>query len=110
MQRLPIGNPRAKWTWSSLWNSCTTWRTLGLLSDLNRHWLKEGGIIAIGIDHYVENPVSISWPDSLGVPMATMSIQEWLDGLEDAGFREVEHHQAGAREGWAGTLVLVGRK
>jgi len=42
--------------------------------------------------------------------MATMSIQEWLDGLEDAGFREVEHHQTGAREGWAGTLVLVGRK
>ena len=83
---------------------------LGFLSDLNRNWLKEGGIIAIGIDHYVENPVSISWPDSLGVPMATMSIQEWLDGLEDAGFSEVEHHQAGAREDWAGTLVLLGRK
>ena len=42
--------------------------------------------------------------------MATMSMQEWLDGMVDAGFREVEHHQVGAREDWAGTLVLLGRK
>ena len=80
---------------------------MGFLSELNRHWLKEGGIIAIGIDHYVENPVSISWPDSLGVRWH--NVHRWLDGLEDAGF-EVEHHPTGAREGWAGTLVLVGRK
>ncbi len=83
---------------------------LAFLSTLNRHWLKEGGIIAIGIDHYVENPVSISWPDSLGVPMVTMSIQEWVEGLEDAGFSGVEHHQTGAREDCGGTLVLLGRK
>ena len=42
--------------------------------------------------------------------MATMTIQEWLDGLEEAGFSEVEHHQTGARENWGGTLVLIGRK
>ena len=42
--------------------------------------------------------------------MATISIQEWVEGLEDAGFSDVEHHQTGAKEGWAGTLVLLGRK
>ena len=83
---------------------------LGFLTELNRHWLKQDGIIAIGIDHYVENTVSLSWPDSLRVPMVSLSIQQWIDGLEGAGFSEVEHHQTGAREGWAGTLVLLGRK
>ena len=72
--------------------------------------MKEGGIIAIGVDHYVENSVSLSWPDSLGIPMSSLSIREWVDGLEDAGFKHVEHHQFGAREGWSGTLVLLGRK
>ena len=83
---------------------------LRFLSELNRNWMKEGGIIAIGVDHYVENSVSLSWPDSLGIPMSSLSILEWVDGLEDAGFKDVEHHQFGAREGWSGTLVLLGRK
>ena len=42
--------------------------------------------------------------------MATMTIQGGSMGLEDAGFSDVEHHQTGAKEGWAGTLVLLGRK
>ena len=42
--------------------------------------------------------------------MATLSIQEWTKGFEDAGFSNVEFYQCGAKENWAGTLVIVGQK
>tara|TARA_B100000029_G_scaffold235429_1_gene232576 strand:+ start:412 stop:1023 length:612 start_codon:yes stop_codon:yes gene_type:complete len=83
---------------------------LNFLSELNQNWLNNDGILAIGIDHYVENKSSLSWPDSLGVHMTTLSIQEWIEGFKSAGFRDVEFYQCGAKEDWAGTLVILGRK
>ena len=69
-----------------------------------------GGSVVFGLDHYLENESSISWPDSLGVPMATLSIEEWRDGLESAGFKDVETLQVCPKEDWSGTLVLIGTK
>tara|TARA_B100001741_G_scaffold10495_1_gene8319 strand:- start:88 stop:606 length:519 start_codon:yes stop_codon:yes gene_type:complete len=83
---------------------------LKFLSELNKNWLNENGILAIGIDHYFENTSSLSWSDSLGVSMTTLSIQEWAKGFEDAGFSNIEFYQYGAKENWAGTLVIVGQK
>ena len=83
---------------------------LKFLSELNKNWLNKNGIIAIGIDHYLENTSSLSWSESLGVSMTTLSIQEWTKGFEDAGFSNIEFYQYGAKENWAGTLVIVGQK
>ncbi len=48
---------------------------LKFLSELNKNWLNKNGILAIGIDHYLENTSSLSWSESLGVSMTTLSIQ-----------------------------------
>ena len=83
---------------------------LKFLSELNKNWLNENGILAIGIDHYFENTSSLSWSESLGVSMTTLSIQEWAKGFEDAGFSNIEFYQYGSKENWSGTLVIVGQK
>ena len=83
---------------------------LGFFQTLNDDWLSRGGSVAFGLDHYLENESSISWPDSLGVPMTTLSVEEWRDGLEGAGFTDVETLQVCPKEGWPGTLVLIGTK
>ena len=83
---------------------------LKFLSELNKKWLNENGILAIGIDHYLENTSSLSWSASLRVSMTTLSIQEWTKGFEDAGFSNIELYQYGAKENWTGTLVIVGQK
>ena len=38
--------------------------------------------------------------------MALLSIEEWTEGLTEAGFVDVEAEQVGAKDGWSGTLVL----
>tara|TARA_B100001094_G_C18150259_1_gene783274 strand:- start:962 stop:1579 length:618 start_codon:yes stop_codon:yes gene_type:complete len=83
---------------------------LGFFQILNDDWLSDGGSVAFGLDHYLENESSVSWPESLGVTMATLSIKEWRDGLEGAGFTDVEAIQVLPKEGWSGTLVLIGTK
>ena len=80
------------------------------LTVLHDQWLKPGGRIVIGVDHYFENPSSHDWGPSLNVHMALLTIDEWKQGLEDAGFINVEASQVGAKEGWNGTLVLTARR
>ena len=71
-------------------------------------WLKDGGWAVIGIDHYLENEESLSWPEHVGVNMTTKSIQQWLDSWKDAGFSDISHWIAGGKDGV--TLVIAGRK
>ena len=71
-------------------------------------WLKEGGWAVIGIDHYMENEDSLSWPEHVGVNMATRTINQWEGAWKKAGFNNVEHWIAGGKEGV--TLVFVGQK
>ena len=61
-------------------------------------------------DHYLENESSTSWPDKLGIPMATLSMEEWRGGLENPGFKDVETLQVCPKTDWPGTLVLIGTK
>ena len=42
--------------------------------------------------------------------MTTLSAEEWKDGLRMAGFQKIETFFTGAKEGWNGTLVLIGTK
>ena len=80
------------------------------LTVLHDHWLRPGGRIVIGVDHYVENPSSHDWGPSLNVHMALLTIDEWKQGLEDAGFIHVDAIQVGAKDGWSGTLVLTAHR
>ena len=83
---------------------------LAFLVDVNERWMKPGGKIVIGVDHYLENPSSLDWGVSLQVHMTTLSIEAWKQGLTDAGFVDVQAQQVGAKEGWSGTLVLSASK
>jgi trans-aconitate methyltransferase len=73
-------------------------------------WLLDGGTIAIGMDHYLENESSLSWPDSMNLKLATRSIQDWLFEFKNAGFTNLEHYQTGRKDNWAGTLIILGTK
>ncbi len=79
---------------------------LAFLKTVHQSWMRPGGRIVIGVDHYLENPASHDWGPSLNVHMALMSIEEWKNGLLEAGFTDVRHEQIGEKEGWSGTLVL----
>ena len=79
-----------------------------MLQVFNDDWLKEGGWAVIGIDHYMENEDSLSWPEHVGVNMATRTINQWEAAWNEAGFNNVEHWIAGGKEGV--TLVFVGQK
>ena len=83
---------------------------LGFLFTLHDDWMKPGGRLVVGVDHYTENPASHDWGPSLNVHMALLSIKEWTDGLEAAGFTDVVAEQVGAKEGWSGTLVLTAHR
>ena len=85
-------------------------RPLAFLKTLHDAWMKPGGRIVIGVDHYLENPSSHDWGPSLNVHMALLSMEQWSEGLSAAGFVDVEAVQVGAKEGWNGTLVLTAQR
>ena len=83
---------------------------LGFLQTLHDEWLRPGGRLVIGVDHYTENPASHDWGPSLNVHMALLSMDDWTSGLKEAGFTDITAMQVGAKEDWAGTLVLTANR
>ncbi len=81
-----------------------------MLKIFHDSWLNSGGIIVAGVDHYLENEDSHSWPDALNVHMTTLSVEQWKRAMIEAGFIDVEMHRVGLKEGFVGTLAMVGRK
>tara|TARA_B110000902_G_scaffold70538_1_gene83601 strand:- start:12513 stop:13208 length:696 start_codon:yes stop_codon:yes gene_type:complete len=81
-----------------------------MMKMFHDEWLNSGGMLVAGVDHYLENEESLSWPDALDVHMTTLSIEQWQTAMLDAGFVDVEVHQVGQKENFIGTLVLLGRK
>ena len=79
-----------------------------MLKSFHDDWLNDGGWAVIGIDHYAENEDSLSWPDYVGVNMATRSTEQWHNAWLEAGFKNVEHWIAGGESGV--TLVFTGQK
>jgi trans-aconitate methyltransferase len=71
-------------------------------------WLKPGGRLIVGIDHYQENAASLSWPEDAGIKMNTLSEAAWLEHFRGAGLEEVQAWHFARREDWEGTLVLTG--
>lgn len=79
-----------------------------MLKLFHDYWLEDGGWAVIGIDHYAENEDSLSWPEYVGVHMATRTTKEWKKAWQDAGFVNINHWIAGGEGGV--TLVFTGQK
>ena len=83
---------------------------LGFLQTLHDEWMRPGGRLVIGVDHYTENPASHDWGPSLNVHMALLSMDDWTSGLKEAGFTDITAMQVGAKKDWAGTLILTANR
>jgi trans-aconitate methyltransferase len=81
-----------------------------MLKIFYEEWLKPGGILIAGIDHYSENTISLGWPKALNVNMSTFSESEWRKAMLDAGFIDVKIQRVGIKEGFVGTLAMLGQK
>ena len=62
------------------------------------------------VDHYLENEDSLDWPVGLSVHMTTLSEEQWRQGMVDAGFEDVEMRRVGLKDGFVGTLAMIGTK
>ena len=80
-----------------------------MLCLIKDEWLIPGGIFAFGIDHYAENESSLSWPEKVGVRMATHTEKEWIEMVEIAGFDVLRCFRSNPSDEWAGTLSMIAR-
>ena len=80
-----------------------------MISKIHDQWLNDGGVLVAGVDHYKEHEESLSWPEHVGVHMTTLDISQWKEAMVSAGFVDVEIHQVASKEGFPGTLVMLGR-
>jgi trans-aconitate methyltransferase len=79
-----------------------------LISHMLEKWLKPNGRIISGVDYYLENETSHSWPKDLNTQMKLLSIQDWKDLFEKCGLMEVEVFQTNASNSFSGTLIISG--
>jgi predicted TPR repeat methyltransferase len=82
-----------------------------LLAKIHDNWLGTSGRLVMGIDFYRENTVSHDWPEKCGINlMRLFSEKDWIQVFKKAGFEEVSARRIDAKEGWAGTLCVIGQK
>ena len=80
-----------------------------MLKTIHDSWLEKDGVLVAGVDHYLEHEESLTWPEYVGVHMTTLSISEWKEAMENAGFCDIELHQVAGKDEFPGTLVMLGR-
>ena len=83
---------------------------LEMLKIFYNDWLNIEGVFIGGIDYYTENYNSHDWPEKLNVHMTKLSIEQWKNGMINAGFKDIEIHQVATNEDFIGTLVMIGKK
>tara|TARA_B100000131_G_scaffold136149_1_gene132746 strand:- start:121 stop:738 length:618 start_codon:yes stop_codon:yes gene_type:complete len=81
-----------------------------LIMHILENWLLEKGTIIMGMDHYLENLSSHSWPTDLNTYMNLMSIKEWITLFKDCGVSQIVSFQTNKSQNFPGTLVLKGKK
>ena len=81
-----------------------------LITHILENWLLEKGTIIMGMDHYLENLNSHSWPTDLNTYMNLMSIKQWITLFKDCGVSQVASFQTNKSQNFPGTLVLKGKK
>ena len=81
------------------------------IQSVYTNWLAKNGRLIVGLDFYMENSSSHSWPDDCGISMMhLLGEKEWVSLFEDAGFNTIKTWRVEPRENWAGTLVITGLK
>ena len=80
-----------------------------MLMTIHNQWLENNGLLVAGVDHYMENEESLTWPEHVGVHMTTLSKEQWQNAMLEAGFKNVEIHQVAGKENFPGTLVMIGQ-
>ena len=83
---------------------------ISMIKIIHDEWLKGGGVFVAGVDHYFENKDSLQWPTALDVHMTTLSQQQWHEAMENAGFTNVIITKTGVKDGFIGTLTMLGTK
>ena len=84
---------------------------LKLINHIYSNWMKKKSRLIIGMDFYLENIVSHSWPEKTGVSiMELLSENTWIEYFKESGFKNVESWRIGKSENWEGTLVVTGNK
>ncbi len=81
-----------------------------MLTKIHDVWLEDGGWLIAGVDHYLEHEESLDWPEKLNVHMTTMSIVEWKNALQNAGFQNIRIWQAASSDKFPGTLAMLGQR
>ena len=81
-----------------------------LIIHILKNWLLERGTIIMGMDHYLENLNSHSWPTDLNTYMNLMSIKQWIKLFKDCGVSQIASFQTNKSQNFPGTLVLKGKK
>ncbi len=79
-----------------------------LTNHIVGNWLKLGGKLVIGLDHYIGNPDSYSWSKDLNVHMSLLSEQDWLDIFLKSGLSNCTSWKANVSDNSPGTLVISG--
>ena len=79
-----------------------------LVKHITDHWIKPGGLMIMGIDHYIGNPNSYSWSDDLNVYMALMTDMEWKNIFYKAGLDNCKSWNVNQKDDAPGTLVISG--
>jgi trans-aconitate methyltransferase len=72
-------------------------------------WLAPGGMLVIGLDHYIGNPDSYSWSEDLNVHMSLKDEEEWVQIFKSAGLSSCYSFKANASNDFPGTLCVVGQ-
>ena len=81
---------------------------LELIKKISHNWLKSGGKFISGVDFYLENPKSHSWPKDLNVHMTLLSEDQWLSAFTAAGFKNCYSWLANKSNDFNGTLCIYG--
>jgi len=80
-----------------------------LIKHIVGDWVNQGGLLIAGIDHYIGNEESYSWPDDLNVHMTLLSRSEWIDIFHKSGLDNCKSWKANQTKDSPGTLVISGQ-
>lgn len=81
-----------------------------MLREIHNVWLRQDGWLIAGVDHYAEHVESLEWGEQLNVHMTTMTMTEWREAFENAGFINVRIWQTATDDGSTGTLAMLGQR
>ena len=79
-----------------------------LTKHIVENWLNPGGILVIGLDHYIGNPDSYSWSKDLNVHMSLLGELDWIDMFSESGLADCKSWRANSSDDFPGTLVVSG--